>query len=51
MLYCLYNEKKTLWREYFSDISRHDINSILYYASNCNSTNLPRAFFKIGFLD
>ena len=51
MLYCFYYEKESLWREYFSNMSRHDVNSILCYVSKRNSTHLPRAFFKISFLD
>ena len=33
MLYCLYYEKENLWREYFSNISRCDVSSILCYVS------------------
>ena len=42
MLYCLYYKKESLWREYFPSMSRHDVSSILCYASK---HSLHRAFF------
>ena len=50
MLYCLYYEIESLWREYFSNMSRHDVSSILY-VSKCNSPHLRRTFFvKLVFM-
>ena len=45
MLYCLYYEKESLWGKYFSNMSRHDVNSIVCYVSKCKSTHLHKVFF------
>ena len=41
----MYYKKESLWHEYFPNMSRHDVNSILCYVSKCNSTHLHRAVF------
>ena len=50
MLYCFYYEKGSLWREYFSNISRHEISSILMFQSVIALTFAEFFIVKLVFL-